>query len=53
MGEFMKKLLPFAAAVVIAGGAYFTGAVTSSDAIKLAFDKEALKVECAKLVDGQ
>lgn len=48
----LKNLVPLIAAAVIAGGAFFTGAVTDlGGAVKLALDKDALKFECAKLID--
>lgn len=50
----MKAFVPYIAAAVIAAGAFFTGAVTDvGTAVKLAFDKEALKVECSKLIEGE
>jgi hypothetical protein len=50
----MRALVPYLAAAVIAGASFFTGAVTDvGTAVKLAFDKEALKVECANLIEGE
>lgn len=52
--NIMKQFVPYIAGAVIAVGAFFTGSVTEiGTAFKLAFDKEALKVECSKLVDGE
>lgn len=49
----MKSLIPFIAAIVIAGGSFFTGAVTDiGEAAKIAFDKEAAKEHCEQLIDG-
>ena len=49
-----KLVVPIVTGAAIAIAAFFTGAVTNiGDAVKLAFDKEALKVECAKLVDAE
>ena len=50
----LKKFVPYGVALLIAGGAYFTGTVTDiGDAMKLAFDKDALTAECAKLIEGE
>lgn len=50
----MKAFLPYIAGAVIAAGAFFTGAVTDvGTAVQLAFDKEALKVQCEQLIDGE
>lgn len=49
----MKKLVPYIAGAVIAAGAYFTGAVTGvNEAVLIAFDKDAAKNYCEKLIDG-
>lgn len=47
-----KAITGLVAGIVIAAGAVFGLGVSFSDAVKIAFDKDAAKAYCAKLIDA-